>query len=115
IWLDADAMAAHGIAIDQVESATKPGLESLTPPVDWLSTKCAFRGGSPVRLGDIATVERGAGELTASWYKQQRAVTLALRSVSPKRDAEIRANIRKLMPDFQAGSPRAIKIAVIEN
>jgi multidrug efflux pump subunit AcrB len=107
IVLDPDAMAAHAIAIDQVEAAVEPGGQFGT---------LAFRNGSPIRLGNVAKIVDGvADERAAAWYNDRRAVILAIQRRPGANASQVLGEIRKLLPYFTAEKPAAARIDVVEN
>lgn len=107
VQLDPDAMAAHGIAIDQIEAAAQPGGQF---------GMLAFRNGSPIRLSDVAKIVDGvADERAAAWYNDRRAVILAVQRQPGANASEVAGEIRKLLPDFRAQKPTAVSVDIVEN
>jgi multidrug efflux pump subunit AcrB len=106
IVLDPDAMAAHAIAIDQVEAAAQAGGQFGT---------LAFRNGSPIRLSDVAKIVDGvADERAAAWYNDRRAVIMAIQRQPGANASQVLSDIRKLLPDFTAEKPAAASIDIVE-
>jgi multidrug efflux pump subunit AcrB len=114
IQLDADALSAYAIAVDQVEAALGAEEQSAMRAADLLSIAVAHRNGIPVRLGDIAKAfESVENDKTPSWYNDRQGVILAVQQVPTAKPAEIAADIRKLLPDFRTEKP-AVNIEMVE-
>jgi HAE1 family hydrophobic/amphiphilic exporter-1 len=134
IQLDPDALASRGIGIDEVQQAVAKGNVNLptgilygpqqaftvetsgqlTQAAAYLPLVVAYRGGSPVRLRDIGTVEDGVeNDKIASWYKTTRAIVLAIQKQPGTNTVEVVDAIRHLLPTFRAQMPASIDIAIL--
>ncbi|KRA73988.1 multidrug transporter AcrB [Caulobacter sp. Root656] len=135
IWLDADAMAARGVTVDDVESALNAqnvelpagALEGATKdftirvsrayskPEDFL--KLPLRGGDAegfvVRLGDVARVEEGADERRKLFRGNGvPQVGIALTRQSQANDVAISDAVRKEVATINQTLPAGTKMIV---
>jgi HAE1 family hydrophobic/amphiphilic exporter-1 len=134
IQLDPQELAARGLGIDQVVSAVQSsnvnlptgtlyGTErSMTVRADGqLNTAAeyrpiivAWREGAPVRLQELGRVlDSVQNDKAASWFKDERAIMLAVqRQPGTNTDAVSRA-VRDLLPTFRDQLPAATKLEVM--
>jgi multidrug efflux pump len=135
IWLDADAMAARGVTVDDVETALNAqnvelpagALESTakdftirvsraySKPEDFL--KLPLRGadaaGFVVRLGDVARVEEGADERRKLFRGNSvPQVGIALTRQSQANDVAISAAVRQEVETINQTLPAGTKMIV---
>ncbi len=135
IWLDADAMAARGVTVDDVETALNAqnvelpagSLESTSKdftirvsrayskPEDFL--KLPLRGGDVdgfvVRLGDVARVEEGADERRKLFRGNGvPQVGIALTRQSQANDVAISEDVRKEVETINQTLPAGTKMIV---
>ncbi|KQZ21888.1 efflux RND transporter permease subunit [Caulobacter sp. Root1472] len=135
IWLDADAMAARGVTVDDVENALNAqnvelpagALEGATKdftirvsrayskPEDFL--KLPLRGGDAegfvVRLGDVARVEEGADERRKLFRGNGvPQVGIALTRQSQANDVAISDAVRKEVATINQTLPAGTKMIV---
>jgi multidrug efflux pump len=135
IWLDADAMAARGVTVDDVENALNAqnvelpagALEGATKdftirvsrayskPEDFL--KLPLRGGDAegfvVRLGDVARVEEGADERRKLFRGNSvPQVGIALTRQSQANDVAISDAVRKEVATINQTLPAGTKMIV---
>ena len=135
IWLDADAMAARGVTVDDVENALNAqnvelpagALEGATKdftirvsrayskPEDFL--KLPLRAGDAdtlvVRLGDVARVEEGADERRKLFRGNGvNQVGIALTRQSQANDVAISEAVRKEVAEINQTLPAGAKMIV---
>jgi multidrug efflux pump len=76
----------------------------------------AYRGGSPVRLSDVASVIDGAEDVKqAAWVNATPAVILNIQRQPGTNIIGLVDRVKKLLPQLQASLPPAIKVAVISD
>ena len=73
----------------------------------------AYRGGAPVKFGDVANVIDSV-ENVRSWdvFNNQRAITVAIQRQPGSNTMAVVDNINKILPQFQAQLPASIKMQV---
>jgi HAE1 family hydrophobic/amphiphilic exporter-1 len=134
ISIDPDRLAAAGIGIDQVQQAvTNANVNQATGTVYGPSQQfqvrtqgqllraapyndiaLAWRNGAPVRLGDVGhAYDSVQNDQVASWYKQDRAVLLAIQRQPGTNTVEMIDRIKADLPSFIAGLPPAVKLDVL--
>ncbi|MBI1207531.1 MAG: MMPL family transporter [Azospirillum sp.] len=134
VQLNPTALAARGIGIDEVQSAlvaananTPVGtlngdkqqftLESNSQPrraAGFRDLIVAYRHGAAVRLGDVATVlDSVENSRLASWYNGTRAIVLGVQRQPDANTVDVVDRVIKLLPEFRAELPPAIKIDVM--
>jgi HAE1 family hydrophobic/amphiphilic exporter-1 len=73
----------------------------------------AYRNGAPVKLGDVATVVDSVENVrSADWYKDRRAVTLAISRQPGSNTMAVVDNIKAILPRFRNQLPNGIKMEV---
>ena len=129
--LDPSAMATLGIGIDEVQKALADSNVNLPTGTLWgpnqafsiqatgqLTTAAAYRplivayrNGSPVRLEQLGRVIDGVQtDKVASWYRDERAVVLAIQKQPGTNTIEVVDSINRLMPAFRAQLPASVNL-----
>jgi HAE1 family hydrophobic/amphiphilic exporter-1 len=129
--LDPNALATLGIGIDEVQRALADSNVNLPTGTLWgpnqafsiqatgqLTTAAAYRplivayrNGSPVRLEQLGRVIDGVQtDKVASWYKNERAVVLAIQKQPGTNTIEVVDSINRLMPAFRAQLPASVNL-----
>src|ERR1700749_3820456 len=134
IQLDPNALATRGIGVDEVQSAinsnnsnlptgklygskqafTIQSSGQLTNAAQFRRMIVAYRNGNPVRLEELGSVldDVENNKITA-WWNDSRTIILAINRQPGTNTVQVVDNIRKLMPEFRAAIPPAIKLGVI--
>ena len=74
----------------------------------------AYRSGSPVRLEELGRViDSVENDKVANWYKNERAVVLAIQRQPGTNTVEVVDSIKKLLPDFRIQIPPSVKMEVL--
>ncbi|MET0574406.1 MAG: efflux RND transporter permease subunit [Mesorhizobium sp.] len=136
IQIDPTALAARGIAIDQLETAvanansnTPLGTlsndrQQLTITADTqLDNAAAFsdliiatRDGHPVRLGDVTRViDSVEVTRTASWYNGARAILLAVQRQPDANTVEVVDRVKAMLPSFDNQLPASATIKLLND
>ncbi|MBM3334325.1 efflux RND transporter permease subunit, partial [Candidatus Sumerlaeota bacterium] len=138
IQLDPKALAARRIGIDEVAQAvrlanvnlptgilygpyqafTVQANGQLTNADAYRPVIVAYRNGSALRLGDLATVLDSAENIrTAAWLVTpdgpERAIMLAVQRQPGTNTVEVVDEIKKLLPVFQAQLPASVRLNVL--
>jgi HAE1 family hydrophobic/amphiphilic exporter-1 len=129
--LDPSAMATLGIGIDEVQRALADSNVNLPTGTLWgpnqafsvqatgqLTTAAAYRplivayrNGSPVRLEQLGRVVDGVQtDKVASWYRDERAVVLAIQKQPGTNTIEVVDSINRIMPAFRAQLPASVNL-----
>src|SRR5471032_820194 len=134
IQVDPNKLAAYGLGIDQVKQAVEAG--NVNQPLGTLYGKqqaftvqangqlndaaafrpiiVAYRNGNPVRLQQLGNVlDSVQNDKSAAWYDGTRAVVLAVQRQPGANTVEVVDNIKKLLPQFRAAIPAAVKLDVL--
>jgi len=133
IRLDPRQLASRQIGIDEVAEAVRRGNVNLPTGILWgpertvtvqasgqLTQAAAYRdlivtyrGGSPVRLGELGQVlDSVEDDKTASWLNGERSMVLAIQRQPGTNTVEVVDNIKSLLPSFRALLPPAVKLDV---
>ncbi len=131
VQLDPSALATLGIGIDEVQKALADSNVNLPTGTLWgpnqafsvqatgqLTTAAAYRplivayrNGSPVRLEQLGRVIDGVQtDKVASWYKDERAVVLAIQKQPGTNTIEVVDSINRILPAFRAQLPAAVNL-----
>ena len=74
----------------------------------------AYRSGSPVRLQELGKVINSVeNDKVASWFKDTRAVVLAIQRQPGTNTVEIVDSIKKLLPTFRQQIPAAVNLDIL--
>jgi hydrophobic/amphiphilic exporter-1 (mainly G- bacteria), HAE1 family len=74
----------------------------------------AYRGGSPVRLGEIGRViDSVENDKSANWYNNERGVVLAIQRQPGTNTVEVVDSIKALLPTFRSQIPPSVKLEVL--
>ncbi len=134
VQLNPQALAAHGIGINEVADAiananvdlptgtlyganqafTVQANGQLTDAAAYRPLIVAYRNGSPIRLEDLVRVlDSVQDNKVAGWVRGQRAVVLAIERQPGTNTVEVVDNIRKILPSFRAELPAAISLNIL--
>ena len=134
IQLNPQALASRGIGIDEVAAAVDKGnvnlptgtlygahqafnLQSsgqLQKPEEYLPLIVAYRNGAPVRLQELGRAVAGVeNNKIASWYRDQRAIVLAIQRQPGTNTIEVVDAIKRLLPQFQAQIPASVEFRIL--
>ena len=74
----------------------------------------AYRGGSPIRLGELGRViDSVENTKTAGWYNNSRAIVLTIQRQPGTNTIEVVDNVRKLLPTFRSQMPAGVRLDVL--
>ena len=134
VQLDPKALASRGLGINEVGDAVKnanvniptgtlygthqaftvQATGQLTNAAAYRPLIVAYRGGQPVRLSDLGRVLNSVtADKVASWYKNSRAVVLAIQRQPGTNTIEVVDAINKLMPTLREQIPASVKIVTL--
>jgi HAE1 family hydrophobic/amphiphilic exporter-1 len=134
IQLDPKALASRGLGINEVGEAVQKGnvnlptgtlygthqaftvqaTGQLTNAAAYRPLIVAYRQGNPVRLEELGRViDSVANDKIASWYKETRAVVLAIQKQPGTNTIEVVDSIKKLFPTLREQIPASVDIATL--
>jgi hydrophobic/amphiphilic exporter-1 (mainly G- bacteria), HAE1 family len=134
IQLNPDALAARGIGLDDVTQAvtnanvnlpngtlygphkafTVEANGQLTEAAPYRDVVVAYRGGAPVRLGDLGRViDSVENDKIGAWFIDQRAVVLAVQRQPGTNTVEVAGKVRQLLPSFRSQLPASVSLNIL--
>ena len=134
IRLNPRALASRGVGIDEVAAAVQKAnvnlptgtlsgasqaftIQSsgqLMKAADYRPLIVSYRGGSPVRLQDLGTViDSVENDKIASWYKDTRAIVLAIQRQPGTNTVAVVDAIKKLLPTFRDQMPASVNLNIL--
>jgi HAE1 family hydrophobic/amphiphilic exporter-1 len=134
VQLDPSKLASRGIGIDEVRVAIASGnvnlptgtlygkhqaftvqaTGQLTQAADYRPLIVAYRNGRPVRLEELGRVfDSVQNDKVASWFNNTRGIILSIQRQPGQNTVEVVDGIRKLLPQFRAQLPAAVKVDVL--
>jgi len=134
IRLNPRALASRGVGIDEVASAVQKAnvnlptgtlsgasqmftIQSsgqLMKAADYRPLIVAYRSGSPLRLQDLGTViDSVENDKIASWYRDTRAIVLAIQRQPGTNTVAVVESIKKLLPRFRDQMPGSVNLDVL--
>lgn len=76
----------------------------------------AFKGDAPVRLGDVASIEKGAEDrFLAAWANQDAAVLINIQRQPGANVIEVADSVRALLPQLTSTLPAALNVSVLSD
>jgi multidrug efflux pump len=76
----------------------------------------SWRDGSPLRLGDVATVENGAEDrFLAAWANEQPAVLINIQRQPGANVIDVADSIQELLPKLTATMPASVNVAILSD
>ncbi|MGO8760693.1 MAG: efflux RND transporter permease subunit [Desulfobaccales bacterium] len=134
VQVDPKALASRGIGINEVAEAVKnqnvnlptgtlygthqavtvQATGQLLAAPAYRPLIVAYRNGQPVRLSDLGrTINSVSNDKVVSWYKNSRAIVLAIQRQPGTNTIEVVDSINKLLPTLRDQIPAAIKIVTL--
>jgi HAE1 family hydrophobic/amphiphilic exporter-1 len=134
VQLNPRALASRGIGIDEVAGAVSRAnvnlptgtLEGASQAFTIQSTGqlldaaayrpviVAYRAGAPVRLQELGSViDSVENNKVASWFKDTRAIVLAIQRQPGTNTVEVVDSIKKLLPTFREQIPASVNLQVL--
>src|ERR1044072_8049360 len=134
VQLDPNKMANYGIGMDDVQQAINQGNANVPTGTLYgpnkalrvdvsgqLETAAAYRplivsyrNGSPVRLDAIAQVKDSVqSDKVASWFKDERAIVLAIQRQPGTNTVDVVDNVKQLLPSFREQIPASVDINIM--
>ncbi len=132
--LNPRALASRGIGIDEVaavvaganvnlptgtlygadQAFTVQATGQLNDAAAYRPIIVAYRGGSPVRLQELGSVvDSVENDKVASWYRDTRAIILAVQRQPGTNTVEVVDSIKKLIPTFREQMPASVKLDIL--
>jgi HAE1 family hydrophobic/amphiphilic exporter-1 len=134
IQLDPKALASRGIGIDEVAQSIQDANVNLPTGTLYGAHRAftvqangqlmnaaayrplivAYRAGAPVRLENLGSVIDGVqNDKVAGWYRDERAVVLAIQRQPGTNTVEVVDAVRALMPSFREQLPAAVNLKAL--
>ena len=136
IELDAAALTARGIGIDEVSNAVAN--EQAHTPVGQIDSQhqslvietntemsnatqfrnliIATKDNHPIRLGDVARViDSVENDKQASWYDGERSIVLAVQRQPDANTVDVVDRVKAMIPTFEGQMPPAASLAVLND
>jgi HAE1 family hydrophobic/amphiphilic exporter-1 len=131
IQLDPKALASRGLGINEVGDAVKnqnvnlptgtlygthkavtvQATGQLTNAAAYRPLIVAYRNGQPVRLGDLGrSLDSVENDKIASWYKNSRAIILAIQRQPGTNTIQVVDSIKKIFPTLRNQIPASVNI-----
>jgi hydrophobic/amphiphilic exporter-1 (mainly G- bacteria), HAE1 family len=131
VQVSPDALASRGIGLDQVQQAiqnantnqptgTLNGTRQaftvdvngqLTNAAQYRPVVVAYRDGSPVRLEQLGrVVDSVENDKTAAWFRDQRAVVLAIQRQPGTNTVAVSDAVQRLLPAFRQQIPGSVTL-----
>lgn len=134
VQVNPEKLSARGIGIDEVVSAVRNSNVNLPTgtlhgpyksynvfangqlfnAAAYRPLVVTYRNGTPVRLGELGNViDSVQSDKVASWYKNTRAVILAVQRQPNTNTIQIVDSIRKLLPTYAAVIPASVNLNIL--
>src|SRR5580704_14440272 len=139
VQLDPEALASHGVGINEVETAlqawnvnlptgqitgpqrsfTLQASGQLMSAAEYKTLIVTYRNGNPVRLNELGIIKDSVeDDKTASWYYEgdkpgERAVVLAIQRQPGTNTIQVTDDIKKLLPAFKDELPPSLDMSIL--
>ena len=134
VQLNPRALASRGIGIDEIATSvaqanvnlptgtlygsnqafTVQATGQLTDAKAYRPIIVAYRGGSPVRLQELGSViDSVENDKIASWFRDTRAIILAVQRQPGTNTVEVVDAIKQLIPTFKAQMPASVNLNIL--
>lgn len=134
VQLDPDALASRGVGIDEVSAAVRQSnvnipTGSINGPYRAFTINTAgqlldadafkpivvaYRNGRPVRLQELGRVNDDVeNNRIASWYRDTRAIVLAVQRQPGTNTIEVVDRIKELLPEFRHQMPASVNLNIL--
>jgi HAE1 family hydrophobic/amphiphilic exporter-1 len=134
VQLDPAALANRGIGIDEVSTAVQQGNVNLptgtlygknqaitveangqlTDAAAYRPLIVAYKNGAPVRLEELGRViDSVENDKVAAWYRDVRAIVLAVQRQPGTNTVEVVDAIKRLLPTFRSQMPSAVALDIL--
>jgi multidrug efflux pump len=131
IRADPRSLAAYGLNLDDLrttignmnvntpkgnfdgpsQSYTINANDQIRDPADFLNSIVSYRNGAPVKLSDVATVDRGPeNDKLAAWMNSTGAIIINIQRQPGANVIEVVDGIKKLLPILTASLPAAVNV-----
>jgi hydrophobe/amphiphile efflux-1 (HAE1) family protein len=112
----ANAHSAVGALAGTTQEITLAATDQLSTPEDYRNIVIASRRGAVVKLGDVATVERGVrNRMSAGWFNGKPAVLVIVTKQPSANVVETVDHIKARLPQLQEWIPAGIKINILSD
>lgn len=112
----ANAHSPVGALSGNLQEITLGTTDQLATPEDYRNIVIASRNGAIVKLGDVATVERGVrNRMSAGWFNGRPAVIVIVTKQPNANVIETVDRIKALLPQLQEWIPSGVKINVLSD
>ena len=112
----ANAHSAVGALAGPFQEMTLATTDQLSTPEDYRNIVIASRHGVVVKLGDVATVERGVrNRMSAGWFNGKPAVLILITKQPSANVVETVDHIKELLPQMQQWVPSGVKINILSD
>ena len=130
------ALAAYGLNIDDVrttignvnvntpkggfdgpaQASTIDANDQITDANEFNNVIIAYRNGNPVRLSNVATIERGPENTKiAAWANRTPAILLNIQRQPGANVIAVTDGVKALLPQIEASLPSALNIAILSD
>jgi HAE1 family hydrophobic/amphiphilic exporter-1 len=134
VQMNPEALAARNLDLDDVAAAVQAANTSLPAGVIWGPYQAttvqapgtlyraedyrpiivAYRDGKPVRLQDLGrVVDSVENDKAAAWFRDQRAVVLAIQRQPGTNTVEVARAVKELLPKFRSQMPASVSLRMI--
>lgn len=112
----ANAHSAVGALAGPFQEMTLATTDQLSTPEDYRNIVIASRRGVVVKLGDVATVERGVrNRMSAGWFNGKPAVLILITKQPSANVVETVDHIKELLPQMKQWVPSGVKINILSD
>jgi HAE1 family hydrophobic/amphiphilic exporter-1 len=134
VRLDPKALASRSIGIDEVSNAIASGNINLPTGTLWGKFKAftvqtsgqlkdaaayrplivAYRGGSPVRLGDLGhVIDSVENDRNSSWFNNNRSIVLSILRQPGTNTVQVVQSIKDILPKYRALIPASMNLEIL--
>ncbi|QCT22063.1 MdtB/MuxB family multidrug efflux RND transporter permease subunit [Jejubacter calystegiae] len=111
---NANVNSAKGSVDGPARAITLSANDQMKSVEEYRQLIVAYQNGSPVRLGDVATVEQGAeNSWLGAWANKDQAIIMNVQRQPGANIIDTADNIRKLLPTLKESLPKSVKVELL--
>lgn len=96
------------------QSFTLNANDQLLTSAEFNQVIVAYKGGAPIRLSDVATVQQGAEDIRqAAWINDEQAIIINIQRQPGANVIEVVDRIKQLLPKISASLPGDVKVTLL--
>ncbi|SNY64014.1 MdtB/MuxB family multidrug efflux RND transporter permease subunit [Enterobacter sp. CC120223-11] len=113
---NANVNSAKGSLDGPTRAVTLSANDQMQSAAEYRKLIIAYQNGSPVRLGDVATIEQGAeNSWLGAWANKQQAIVMNVQRQPGANIIATADSIRQMLPQLTSSLPKSVQVKVLSD